>query len=142
MFRLHYTTDVILFFLATLHLLGFWHLAVLAKVLPLRDLVHTSVPSSKQGHGRKLSVGSKRVFVVRAASSSAESSGSSCNIAPLKLESPIGQFLSQILVSHPHLMSAAVEKQLEQFQTDRDGDEQKEKPSASGTDLVLYRSDS
>jgi hypothetical protein len=78
--------------------------------------------------------------VVRAASSSsAESSGSSSNIAPLKLESPVGQFLSQILVSHPHLMSAAVERQLEQFQSDRDGYEQKEKPSASGTDLVLYR---
>lgn len=77
--------------------------------------------------------------MVRAASSSAESSGSSSNIAPLKLESPVGQFLSQILVSHPHLMSAAVERQLEQFQTDRDGYEQKEKPSASGTDLVLYR---
>ncbi|XP_004513344.1 UV-B-induced protein At3g17800, chloroplastic-like [Cicer arietinum] len=107
--------------------------------LPFSCKLHASVPSSKQGHGRKLSVGSKRVFVVRAASSSAESSGSSSNIAPLKLESPIGQFLSQILVSHPHLMSAAVERQLEQFQTDRDGDEQKEKPSASGTDLVLYR---
>lgn len=78
--------------------------------------------------------------MVRAASSSsAESSGSSSNIAPLKLESPVGQFLSQILVSHPHLMSAAVERQLEQFQSDRDGYEQKEKPSASGTDLVLYR---
>lgn len=38
-------------------------------------------------------------------------------------------------------MSAAVERQLEIFQTDRDGDEQKEKPSASGTDLVLYRFD-
>ncbi|MCH97967.1 hypothetical protein A2U01_0018965, partial [Trifolium medium] len=83
--------------------------------------------------------GSRRGFIVRAASSSAESSGSSSNIAPLKLESPVGQFLSQILVSHPHLMSAAVERQLEQFQTDRDGDEHKEKPSASGTDLVLYR---
>lgn len=36
-------------------------------------------------------------------------------------------------------MPAAVEQHLEQFQTDRDGDKQKEKPSASGTDLVLYR---
>jgi hypothetical protein len=36
-------------------------------------------------------------------------------------------------------MSAAVERQLEQFQTDRDGAEHNEKPSASGTDLVLYR---
>jgi hypothetical protein len=36
-------------------------------------------------------------------------------------------------------MSAAVERQLEQFQTDHDGAEHNEKPSASGTDLVLYR---
>jgi len=34
---------------------------------------------------------------------------------------------------------AAVEQQLEQFQTDLDGDKQKKEPSASGTDLVLYR---
>ncbi|XP_058722584.1 UV-B-induced protein At3g17800, chloroplastic-like [Vicia villosa] len=113
--------------------------SVFRSGLPFPCKLNTSVPVSKQGHGRKLSTGSRRAFVVRAASSSAESSGSSSNIAPLKLESPIGQFLSQILVTHPHLMSAAVERQLELFQTDRDGDEQKDKPSASGTDLVLYR---
>ncbi|PIN14949.1 hypothetical protein CDL12_12424 [Handroanthus impetiginosus] len=60
-------------------------------------------------------------------------------IAPLQLESPIGQFLSQILVSHPHLVPAAVEQQLEQLQTDRDAEKDKEEPSASGTELVLYR---
>ncbi|XP_057472709.1 UV-B-induced protein At3g17800, chloroplastic-like isoform X2 [Actinidia eriantha] len=60
-------------------------------------------------------------------------------IAPLQLESPVGQFLSQILKSHPHLVPAAVEQQLEQFQTDRDAEKDKEEPSASGTDLVLYR---
>ncbi|CAI8595070.1 unnamed protein product [Vicia faba] len=109
--------------------------SVFRSGLPFSCKLNTSVPFSKQGDGRKLSVGSRRAFVVKAASSS----GSSSNIAPLKLESPIGQFLSQMLVSHPHLMSAAVERQLEIFQTDRDGDEQKEKPSASGTDLVLYR---
>ncbi|TKY44843.1 DUF760 protein [Spatholobus suberectus] len=98
----------------------------------------TSVSISKQGHGR-LCVGSRRGFVVRAASLSPESSEPSSMIAPLKLESPIGQFLSQILISHPHLVPAAVEQQLEQFQTDHDGDKQKEGPSASGTDLVLYR---
>ncbi|KAL2553936.1 Uncharacterized protein Fot_07555 [Forsythia ovata] len=56
-----------------------------------------------------------------------------------QLESPIGQFLSQILISHPHLVPAAVEQQLEQLLTDRDADKEKEEPSASGTDLVLYR---
>lgn len=60
-------------------------------------------------------------------------------IAPLKLESPIGQFLSQILISHPHLVSAAVEQQLEQLQTDRDLEKPNDEPSASGTDIVLYR---
>ncbi|KAG5134226.1 hypothetical protein JHK82_025414 [Glycine max] len=98
----------------------------------------TSVSFSKQGHARHR-VGSKRGFVVRAASFTPESSEPSSKIAPLKLESPIGQFLSQILISHPHLVPAAVEQQLEQFQTDCDGDKQKKEPSASGTDLVLYR---
>lgn len=79
--------------------------------------------------------------MVRAASlSPEESSGPNSKFAPLQLESPIGQFLSEILMSHPHLVPAAVEQQLEQFQIDRDGDKQKEEPSSSGTDLVLYRS--
>nr|AGV54799.1 hypothetical protein [Phaseolus vulgaris] len=98
----------------------------------------TSVAISKHGHGRHC-VGTRRGFVVRAASFTPESSEPSSKIAPLKLESPIGQFLSQILISHPHLVPAAVEQQLEQFQTDLDGDKQKREPPASGTDLVLYR---
>lgn len=60
-------------------------------------------------------------------------------IAPLKLESPVGQFLSQILISHPHLLPDAVEQQLEQLQMDIDAEKMKEEPSAAGTDLVLYR---
>lgn len=79
-------------------------------------------------------------MVVRASSSSSsDSSGSLAPIAPLQLESPVGQFLSQILISHPHLVPAAVEQQLEQLQTDRDAEKQKEETSASGTDLVLHR---
>lgn len=74
------------------------------------------------------------------ASASADSSDSSVPIAPLQLESPVGQFLSQILVSHPHLMPAAVEQQLEQLQTDRDAEEHsKEASSIPGTDIILYR---
>jgi hypothetical protein len=34
---------------------------------------------------------------------------------------------------------AAVEQQLEQLQTDREAEKQKDEPSATGTDLVLYR---
>ena len=97
------------------------------------QLCFTSLSIPKQGR--------RRGFVVRAASSSPESSESdaTAKIAPLQLESPIGLFLSQILVNHPHLVPAAVDQQLEQLQTDRDADQQKEEPSASGTDLVLYR---
>ncbi|KAD4888598.1 hypothetical protein E3N88_20671 [Mikania micrantha] len=73
------------------------------------------------------------------ASSSSDSAGPTAPIAPLQLESPIGQFLSQILISHPHLVPAAVEQQLEQLQTDRDAQKQNEEPSAASTDLVLYR---
>ncbi|KAK9066778.1 hypothetical protein SSX86_014101 [Deinandra increscens subsp. villosa] len=73
------------------------------------------------------------------ASSSSDSAGPTDPIAPLELESPIGQFLSQILISHPHLVPAAVEQQLEQLQTDRDAQEQNEEPSAASTDLVLYK---
>ncbi|KAL0864745.1 hypothetical protein Bca101_043863 [Brassica carinata] len=75
----------------------------------------------------------RRSFVVKA-------SGSGASIAPLQLKSPVGQFLSQILVSHPHLVPAAVEQQLEQLQIDREAEEQiKDAPSVPGTDIVLYR---
>ncbi|CAN6717372.1 unnamed protein product [Malus baccata var. baccata] len=102
-----------------------------------------SICQPKVGH-RRMGYGSRRGFVVRAAaaSSSPDSAGSASPIAPLQLESPIGQFLSQMMISHPHLVPSAVDQQLEQLQTDRDAEqkkEQKEEPSASGTDLVLYR---
>ncbi|XP_062157914.1 UV-B-induced protein At3g17800, chloroplastic-like [Alnus glutinosa] len=96
-----------------------------------------SISHPKSGH-RGVGFGSRRCLLVRA-SSSLDSSGSSAPIAPLQLESPIGQFLSEILISHPHLVPAAVEQQLEQLQTDRDAEKKKEEPSASGTDLVLSR---
>lgn len=51
------------------------------------------------------------------------------------MESPAGQLLSQILHTHPHLLPAAAEQQLEQLQTDREAEKEKE----SGGDLVLYR---
>lgn len=76
--------------------------------------------------------------MVKASASSGDASTDS--IAPLQLKSPVGQFLSQILVSHPHLVPAAVEQQLEQLQIDRDAEEQsKDASSVPGTDIVLYR---
>lgn len=86
---------------------------------------------------RRMGSGSRKFSVIRASSSDAAEPAAP--FAPLQLESPVGQFLSQILASHPHLVPAAVEQQLEQLQTDRDAEKQKEEPSASGTDLVLYR---
>ncbi|WZY95221.1 hypothetical protein YC2023_067550 [Brassica napus] len=83
----------------------------------------------------------RRSFVVKASASNDDASSSAAKpIAPLQLESPAGQFLSQILVTHPHLVPAAVEQQLEQLQTDRDSEGQnKDASSVPGTDIVLYR---
>ncbi|KAF9625295.1 hypothetical protein IFM89_020881 [Coptis chinensis] len=94
-----------------------------------------SIKGPKNGQ-RRFAFGGRRSFVVRASSASADSP-----IVPLQLESPIGQFLSQILKSHPHLVPAAVDQQLEQLQTDRDAEKvtPKEEPSPAGTGLVLYR---
>ncbi|KHG11329.1 Alanine--tRNA ligase [Gossypium arboreum] len=99
--------------------------------------LYSSVSYSKS-RNRRVGLGGRRGMVVKA-SSSPDSAEPNAQIAPLRMESPIGQFLSQILISHPHLVPAAVEQQLEQLQSDRDTDEKKEEPSASGTDLVLYR---
>lgn len=99
--------------------------------------LYSSVSYSKS-RNRRMGLGGRRGMVVKA-SSSPDSAEPNAQIASLRMESPIGQFLSQILISHPHLVPAAVEQQLEQLQTDRDTDEKKEEPSASGTDLVLYR---
>ncbi|CAA6669621.1 unnamed protein product [Spirodela intermedia] len=55
---------------------------------------------------------------------------------PLKLESPTGQHLSQILQTHPHLFPAAIDQQLRQLQSDENL--LKEKTSPAPQD-VLYR---
>ncbi|CAN4089279.1 unnamed protein product [Withania somnifera] len=88
---------------------------------------------------RKVAFGSRKCTTIRASVSPSESGGSATPVAPLQLESPVGQFLSQILTSHPHLVPAAVDQQLEQLKTDRDAEQQKEEPSSTGTDIVLYR---
>ncbi|XWS48219.1 hypothetical protein CRYUN_Cryun13aG0055400 [Craigia yunnanensis] len=99
---------------------------------------HFSSVSYSKSRNRRIALGSRRCMVVRA-SSSPDSTEPIAPIAPLQMESPVGQFLSQILISHPHLVPAAVEQQLEQLQTDCDAELKKEEPSAAGTDLVLYR---
>lgn len=88
---------------------------------------------------RKVDFVTRKCTGIIASMQPSDSGSAAAPIAPLQLESPIGQFLSQILVSHPHLVPAAVEQQLEQLQTDRDAEKEKEEPAASGTELVLYR---
>ncbi|KAI3455114.1 hypothetical protein Pfo_011777 [Paulownia fortunei] len=98
----------------------------------------SSISHMKLGN-RKVDFLSRKRTAIAASMQPSDSGSSAGPIAPLQLESPIGQFLSQILISHPHLVPAAVEQQLEQLQTDRDAEKEKEEPSASGTELVLYR---
>lgn len=80
---------------------------------------------------------------VRAGASGGED-GSSLQkekIAPLEPESAIGQFLLQLLESHPHLVSAAAEQQLEQLESrgGTAGETGASEGTSSGSDLVLYR---
>ncbi|KAI3680071.1 hypothetical protein L2E82_50808 [Cichorium intybus] len=58
-------------------------------------------------------------------------------VAPLQLESPVGQLLEQILQTHPHLLPAAIDQQLENLQTEKDA--QKEETPPSSMDLSLYK---
>uniref|UniRef100_A0A7N0V982 Uncharacterized protein n=1 Tax=Kalanchoe fedtschenkoi TaxID=63787 RepID=A0A7N0V982_KALFE len=85
-------------------------------------------------------LGHRRSSVVKASSvTESNDSNGAGQVAPLKLESKIGQFLSDCLVHHPHLLPAAIEFQLEQLKADRATEEQKDQPSSTGTDIVLYR---
>lgn len=68
---------------------------------------------------------------------SGQSSDNLAPIAPLQLKSPAGQLLTQILQTHPHLLPAAIDQQLENLQKDRDA--QKEETPSSSQDLLLYR---
>ncbi|KAH0448451.1 hypothetical protein IEQ34_022251 [Dendrobium chrysotoxum] len=68
-----------------------------------------------------------------------ENSGQSqMPVAPLQFQSPTGQLLSQIMQTHPHLLPAAIDQQLDQLQSDRDT-QKLEKPPPS-QDPLLYRS--
>lgn len=57
-------------------------------------------------------------------------------IAPVQFESPVGQLLAQILRTHPHLLPAAIDQQLENLQSDKD-DDQKEETTPSQD--LLYK---
>lgn len=74
-----------------------------------------------------------RSLTVRA---SGDSAGNPVPVSPLEFESPVGQLLAQILQTHPHLLPAAIDQQLENLQTDRDA--QKEE-AASSQDFLYKR---
>lgn len=67
---------------------------------------------------------------------SGDSSDNLTPVAPLEFESPVGQLLSQILQTHPHLLPAAVDQQLENLQTHEDSQGQE---TSSSQDLLYKR---
>ncbi|KAL6843791.1 hypothetical protein ACP4OV_026362 [Aristida adscensionis] len=58
-------------------------------------------------------------------------------LAPLQFETPSGQLLVQILQSHPHLLPATVDQQLENLQSEKDA--QDEEASKVPQDLLYKR---
>uniref|UniRef100_A0ACD5XB95 Uncharacterized protein n=1 Tax=Avena sativa TaxID=4498 RepID=A0ACD5XB95_AVESA len=113
-----------------------------ASALPF-EMRRSFALGSVKGLGRQQLASKRRSSAVRASSSPSESLPSSSPIAPLQMESSAGQFLSQILVTHPHLLPAAAEQQLEQLQTIHDAagkEDGSDKPAPPpGGDIVLYR---
>ncbi|GLT80608.1 hypothetical protein SLA2020_520390 [Shorea laevis] len=73
-----------------------------------------------------------RCFAVKA---SGDSGDNLSPIAPLQLESPVGQLLAQILTTHPYLLPAAIDQQLENLQSDKDA----QKDEVPPTQDLLYR---
>ncbi|KAI3694333.1 hypothetical protein L1987_77297 [Smallanthus sonchifolius] len=57
-------------------------------------------------------------------------------VAPLELETPVGQLLEQILQTHPHLLPAAIDQQLDNLQNERNAQKQEPAPS---TDSLYKR---
>ncbi|KAE9606995.1 hypothetical protein Lal_00026482 [Lupinus albus] len=74
-----------------------------------------------------------RGLVARA---SADSGDNLVPFAPLQLESPVGQLLEQISQTHPHLLAATIDQQLENLQTAKDA---KKEESSSPQDSLYKR---
>ncbi|KAK9095577.1 hypothetical protein Scep_027046 [Stephania cephalantha] len=100
----------------------------------LSPLQFLRCPSCTTKVGLKLEKGQTRGFIVRASGNLYENPSP---VAPLQFESPTGQLLAQILQTHPHLLPAAVDQQLENLHTDRDKQENEAPPPSE--DLLLYR---
>ncbi|WVZ86959.1 hypothetical protein U9M48_033670 [Paspalum notatum var. saurae] len=67
----------------------------------------------------------------------ADSGDGYTRLAPLRFESPSGQLLIQILQSHPHLLPATVDQQLENLQSEKNA--QKEEAAKVPQDLLYKR---
>lgn len=66
-------------------------------------------------------------------------SASTSPVAPLLPESPSGQFLAELLHSHPYLVPAAAEQQLETLAEAREAAANQELPNTLGNELILYK---
>ncbi|XWS62216.1 hypothetical protein CRYUN_Cryun07bG0191700 [Craigia yunnanensis] len=66
---------------------------------------------------------------------SGESGDNLSPIAPVQFESPVGQLLAQILRTHPHLLPAAIDQQLENLQSDKTDQKEETPPSQD----LLYK---
>ncbi|KAI5084586.1 hypothetical protein GOP47_0000755 [Adiantum capillus-veneris] len=77
-----------------------------------------------------------RAFFIKA---DATTSGSGRHVSPLEPESPTGQFLIELLHSHPHLLAAAAEQQLDKLAEDRLTAEAQEHSGSNSSDLILYK---
>lgn len=102
-------------------------------------LLHSGFIRSCPSHSTpKLGIGldksQVRSLIVRASGSLG---GDLAPVAPLQFDSPVGQLLVQILQTHPHLLPAAIDQQLENLQAERDA--QGEETQASSQDLLLYK---
>ncbi|MCO5578693.1 hypothetical protein L7F22_032537 [Adiantum nelumboides] len=75
--------------------------------------------------------------VVRASGDNQDSA--STPIAPFQPKSPTGQYLTQLLQSHPHLVPAAVEQELEKLAENHSSQDSSAQSSSKSSDLVLYR---
>lgn len=82
---------------------------------------HYNEPYNSRGRG----------FAARA---SADSNDAFVTTPPLQFESSVGQLLEQILQTHPHLLLATIDQQLQKLQTARDTDKE-ESPTSSQDSL-------
>ncbi|KAJ4811536.1 hypothetical protein LUZ62_024102 [Rhynchospora pubera] len=83
--------------------------------------------SVKHQHARKATV-------VRAAENPG---GTKRPVAPVRLQSPTGQLLEEIMRSHPYLLAATIDQQLERLQAERDA--QKEEDASKPPGDLLYK---